>query len=148
MKSFHLAGAAALCAALAFTGCAKETGQSTPAADSAATTAPVVAAGPGGYIVIPVYPGATARKDDADAMNRYGPSVAVTIYSSKDDSRRVADWYFAHLPSSWRTSVARSDGKTRGGFSEEHKNGGYQSVIVESRPDRTTQIEIATKHGK
>jgi hypothetical protein len=144
MKPFHLAGAAALCAAFAFAGCANKTDQST----GTPTTAPVAPAGPGGYIVIPVYPGATSRNNDADAMNLYGPSVAAKIYSSKADSGRVADWYFAHLPLSWSTSIWRSHGKTEGTFSEEHKNGGLQSVIVRSQPGGTTRIEIATKRGK
>ncbi len=144
MNPFHLAGGAALCAAFAFTGCANKTGRST----GTPTTAPAASAAPGGYIVIPVYPGATSRKDDAAVMNGYGPSFAVKIYSSKAESGRISDWYFAHLPLSWRTSIWRAHGKTEGRFSEEHKNGGIQSVIVQTQPDGTSQIEIATKHGK
>jgi hypothetical protein len=148
VKPLPLAAAVSLCAALAFTGCAKKTDQSTGASTATpATTSPVVTL-TGGYIVIPVYPGATSRKDDEYVRNRYGPSAVVKLYSTKDDPGRVADWYVAHLPSSWLTSVYRNHGKTEGNFQEKRKDGGLQSVIVESQHLGTTLIEIATEHGK
>ncbi len=150
MKSLHLAGAVALCAVLVFTGCAKKTGQSTdtPTTTAVATTAPIVTLA-GGYIVIPVYPGATlSTNDERTAGYDFGPLVAVKIYSTKDDAKRVADWYKAHLPSSWDASVTRGNGKTVGTFSEERKDGGIQSVIAETWNNGTTRIQIATNHNK
>jgi hypothetical protein len=184
MKSFHLAGAAALCAALLFTGCAKKTSDqatsgssttdtttqagATPAADAAATTAPTApvvtataaagdtsvssSSGNGastGFIDVPVYPGATSGKDEGMAVSGNGGSVAMKFYATKDDPKRVADWYKAHLPPSWQSSIISAGGTTMGTFVDEHKDGsGDQTVIVAKQDDGTTRIQIATKHGK
>ena len=146
MKSLHLAGAAALCAALLFTGCTKKTtdqttsGSSTtdtttqaaaptPAAGGAATTAssaPVVTAtaaaggtsvssssGNGasdGYIDIPVYPGATEGTDQALSASGNGTSVTMHVYTTKDDARKVSEWYKSHLPASWKNSIITMGG--------------------------------------
>jgi hypothetical protein len=146
MKALHLAGAVMLCAALAFTGCANKTEQSTDTSTIAATTAPIVKLA-GGYIVIPVYPGATVSTNDRTAGYDFGPLVAVKVYSTKDDAKRVADWYTAHLPASWETSVQRNKDTIVGTFSEERKDGGIQSVIVETWDHGTTRIQIATNRN-
>lgn len=189
MKSLHLAGAAVLCAALLFTGCAKKTDQSTtttdttaqadatPAADAvvtaapatdtssapAASTAPVVTAtaaagdtsvssssGNGastGYIDIPVYPGATEGKDQALSASSNGTSVTMHVYTTKDDPKKVSEWYKSHLPASWKSSIITVGGKTGGTFVDEHSDGD-QSVIVANMDETTTRIQATTKHGK
>jgi hypothetical protein len=183
MKSLHLAGAAALCAALLFTGCTKKTtdqttsGSSTtdtttqaaaptPAAGGAATTAssaPVVTAtaaaggtsvssssGNGasdGYIDIPVYPGATEGTDQALSASGNGTSVTMHVYTTKDDARKVSEWYKSHLPASWKNSIITMGGKTGGTFVDEHADGD-QSVIVANMDETTTRIQLTTKHGK
>jgi hypothetical protein len=188
MKSLHLAGAAVLCGALLFTGCAKKTDQSTatdtttqagasPAADAAATaapatdtssapaasTAPVVTAtaaaggtsvssssGNGastGYIDIPVYPGASEGKDQALSASANGTSVTMHVYTTKDDARKVSEWYKSHLPASWKSSIITVGGKTGGTFVDEHTDGD-QSVIVANMDETTTRIQATTKHGK
>ncbi len=149
MKAVHLARALALCAALAFAGCANKTAQSTDTSSTttAATTVPIVKLA-GGYIVIPVYPGATVTTNDRTAAYDFGPLVALKIYSTKDDAKRVADWYKAHLPASWDALVERGKGTTVGTFSEERKDGGIQSVIVETWDHGTTRIQIATNRNK
>lgn len=196
MKSLHLAGAVAICAALLFTGCAKKTtdqttaGSSTtdtttqaagasPAADTAATaapatdtssaptavasSAPVVTAtaaaggtsvssssGNGastGYIDIPVYPGAVEGKDQALTASNGGTSVTMHVYTTKDDARKVSEWYKSHLPASWKNSIITVGGKTGGTFVDEHPDGD-QSVIVANMDETTTRIQLTTKHGK
>ena len=186
MKSLHLAGAAVLCAALLFAGCAKKsTDQSTssttdtsqaagatPAADAAASTAPAgeasspapvvtAAAAAGGtsvssssgngasngYIDIPVYPGAEEGKDQALSASGNGTSVTMHVYTTKDDARKVSEWYKSHLPASWKSSIITVGGKTGGTFVDEHADGD-QSVIVANMDDTTTRIQATTKHGK
>ncbi|MDQ6942799.1 MAG: hypothetical protein M3169_09860 [Candidatus Eremiobacteraeota bacterium] len=183
MKSLHLAGAAVLCAALLFTGCAKKTDQSTsstdtttqagatPAADAAATTAPasdastapiVTATGSAGgtsvssssgngastgYIDIPVYPDAAEGKDQALSASGNGTSVTMHVYTTKDDARKVSEWYKSHLPASWKSSIITVGGKTGGTFVDEHADGD-QSVIVANTDETTTRIQLTTKHGK
>ncbi|HYW52579.1 MAG TPA: hypothetical protein VE826_01350 [Dongiaceae bacterium] len=190
MKSLHLAGAAVMCAALLFTGCAKKTDQSTsatdtttqagasPAADAAAattgpatdtssapaaSTTPVVTAtavagatsvnsssGNGastGYIDIPVYPGATESTDQALTASGNGTSVTMHVYTTKDDAKKVSEWYKSHLPASWKSSIITMGGKTGGTFVDEHKDGD-QSVIVANTDETTTRIQATTKHGK
>jgi hypothetical protein len=191
MKSLHLAGAAALCAALLFTGCAKKTDQTTsgsatdtttqggatpageanvtsaPATDvssaPAASTAPVVTAtaaaggtsvssssGNGasdGYIDIPVYPGAVEGKDQALTASGNGTSVTMNVYTTKDDAKKVSEWYKSHLPASWKNSIITVGGKTGGTFVDEHADGD-QSVIVANTDETTTRIQTTTKHGK
>ena len=185
MKSLHLAGAVALCAALLFTGCAKkstdqststsstdtQTAGATPAADTAATAAPATdassapvvtataAAGgtsvssssgngaSAGYIDIPVYPGAIEGKDQALSASGNGTSVTMHVYTTKDDARKVSEWYKSHLPASWKNSIITVGGKTGGTFVDEHADGD-QSVIVANTDDTTTRIQLTTKHGK
>jgi hypothetical protein len=193
MKSLNLAGAAVLCAALLFTGCAKKTTDQTtsgsttdattqaagasPAADAAATmapatdttsapsasSAPVVTAtaaaggtsvssssGNGksdGYIDIPVYPGAIEGKDQALSASGNGTSVTMHVYTTKDDPKKVSEWYKTHLPASWKNSIITVGGKTGGTFVDEHADGD-QSVIVANADDTTTRIQMTTKHGK
>jgi hypothetical protein len=191
MKSLHLAGAAVLCSALLFTGCAKKTDQSTsgsttdtttqagatpageatvttaPATDTssapAASSAPVVTAtaaaggtsvssssGNGasdGYIDIPVYPGAAENKDQALTAGDNATSVTMHVYTTKDDPKKVSEWYKSHLPAAWKNSIITVGGKTAGTFVDEHKDGD-QSVIVANTDETTTRIQATTKHGK
>jgi hypothetical protein len=199
-SSFRLAGAAALCAALLLTACAKKTDQTTtstdtsstsatassspsgvyssapdasPAAgasasvtasaapDASATTAPTAdattsvttstsngtAGAGGGYIDLPVYPGAAESKEGAMSMSTNTGSFTVKIYTTKDDTKKVADWYKGHLPAAFKGGVLTAGDKTVGTFADEHTDGD-QSVIVASQDDKTTRIQLSTKHGK
>jgi hypothetical protein len=199
-SSFRLAGAAALCAALLLTACAKKTDQTTtstdtsstsatassspssvyssapdasPAAgasasatasgapDASATTAPTAdattsvttstsngtAGAGGGYIDLPVYPGATESKEGAMSMSTNTGSFVVKIYNTKDDTKKVADWYKGHLPAAFKGGVLTAGDKTVGTFADEHTDGD-QSVIVAGQDDHTTRIQLSTKHGK
>jgi|ERR1700736_6994381 len=140
----------------------------TPAADAAATTAPADAtpapvvtvssevttssssSGNGtasGYIDLPVYPGATELKDQGMTASANGTSVAMKVYTTKDDTKRVAEWYKSHLPGGWKNGILTAGGKTVGTFSNEHPDGD-QSVIVANADDTTTRIQLTTKHGK
>jgi len=176
MKLLQLAGAAALCGALLLTACAKKTtdqsttssttdasqAAATAAADAAATTAPADASATtavtsmssssgngvaGDYIDLPVYPGASEAKDQGMAVSSNGTSLAMKVYTTKDDTKRVADWYKSHLPSGWKDGIITAGGKTVGTFSNEHADGD-QSVIIANQDDTTTRIQLTTKHGK
>jgi hypothetical protein len=158
--------AVGLALALALAGCAKTAHDSTgttttttitTTTDAAATTAPdataapdVAAAPPSGapnaFIVVPVYPGASEMKDQGVSMTANGTSIAINVYSSPDDSKKIADWYAAHLPAGWTNHVLTSDGKTVGTFSSEGSDGN-QSVIV-TTTNGVTRVQIATKHGQ
>jgi len=96
--------------------------------------------------VVPVYPGASEMKDQGVSMTANGTSIAINVYSSPDDSKKIADWYAAHLPAGWTNHVLTSDGKTVGTFSSEGSDGN-QSVIV-TTTDGVTRVQIATKHGQ
>ena len=50
-------------------------------------------------------------------------------------------------PSAWKNGILTSEGKTVGTFSNEMPDGD-QSVIVNSQDDKTSRIQLATKHGK
>jgi hypothetical protein len=143
----------------------------TPAADAAATTAPAGAAsaapvvtataaaggtsvssssGNGassGYIDLPVYPGASEGKDQELNASGNGTSVTMKVYTSKDDAKKVAEWYKSHLPGSWKNSIMTVGGKTAGTFVDEHADGD-QSVLVTNQDDGTSRIQLTTKHGK
>jgi hypothetical protein len=143
----------------------------TPAAGAAATTvpaadassAPVVTAtaaaggtsvssssGNGastGYIDIPVYPGATEGTDQAITASGNGTSVTMRVYTTKDDAKKVSEWYKSHLPASWKNSIITVGGKTGGTFVDEHADGD-QSVIVANVDETSTRIQLTTKHGK
>ena len=172
MKSLPLAGAVAMCAVLLFTGCAKksteqttsgstttdttQTAGATPAADAAATPA---AAGDasvssssgnganGAYIDIPVYPAAAEAKEQAVSASGNGSSVTMHVYTSKDDPKRVSEWYKSHLPASWKNGIITVGGKTNGTFAGEYADGD-QSVLVTNQDDGSSRIQLATKHGK
>lgn len=192
-STLRFAGAAALCAALLLTACAKKTDQSsttstdttqtataapageaaaaTPAAGASAapaTTVPEVTATPtvassgttattsdtsgtpsGGYIAIPVYPGAIESKDAAGSISvsTNTGSVAMKAYTTKDDAKKVADWYKARLPAAFKSAIMTSDNKTNGTFVDEHSDGD-QSVLITSQDDGTTRMLLTTKHGK
>ncbi len=60
--------------------------------------------GRGGYIDLPVYPGATESKEGAMSVSTNTGSVAIKVYATKDDTKKVADWYKAHLPAGSRTA--------------------------------------------
>jgi hypothetical protein len=124
---------------------------STPAAESTTTvttsTSNGTASGGGGYIDLPVYPGATENKDNAMQMSTNGGSFTVKIYTSKDDTKKVADWYKSHLPAAFKGGVLTAGDKTVGTFADEHPDGD-QSIVVASQDDHTTRIQLSTKHGK
>jgi hypothetical protein len=171
-SSLRLAGAAALSAALLLAACEKSaetsstsTATATTTPDSAATTAPDAAAtavsasvggttvtsssgsGTSGYIDLPIYPGSTENKDQGLSMSANGSSVAMKVYTSKDDAKTVAEWYKSHLPAAWKNGVITADNKTIGTFTTEMPDGD-QSIIVATQDDKTTRIQLATKHGK
>jgi hypothetical protein len=85
-------------------------------------------------------------KDQGVSMAANGTSIAINVYSSPDDSKKIADWYAAHLPAGWTNHVLTSDGKTVGTFSSEGSDGN-QSVIV-TTTNGVTRVQIATKHGQ
>jgi hypothetical protein len=154
-SSLRLAGAAAFSAALLLAACEKSP-ETSSTSSTTATTAPDAAAttmttsngkGASGYIDLPVYPGATENKDQGLSMSANGSSVAMKVYTSKDDAKTVADWYKSHLPAAWKTGVLTADNKTIGTFASELSDGD-QSIIVTTQDDKTTRIQLATKHGK
>jgi hypothetical protein len=100
-----------------------------------------------GYIDIPVYPGASEGKEQAMTASGNGTSVAMKVYTSKDDAKRVSEWYKSHLPSSWKNSIITVGGQTGGTFVDEHADGD-QSVLVTNQSDGTSRIQLTTKHGK
>ena len=100
-----------------------------------------------GYIDIPVYPGASEGKEQAMTASGNGTSIAMKVYTSKDDAKRVAEWYKSHLPASWKNSIITVGGQTGGTFVDEHADGD-QSVIVANFDETTTRIQLTTKHGK
>jgi len=145
-----------------------------PAADATATTTPASDASPAasatttatttsasgttasassgngtsdGYIDVPVYPGATEMKDQDISSSSNGSSVTLKFYSTKDDSKKVSEWYKSHLPSSWKNGIITAGGKTVGTFADEHADGD-QTVMVANQDDGTSRIQIGTKHGK
>jgi len=140
-----------------------KTATTAPAADAAASTAPVVTAtaaagstsvssssgngASGGYIDLPVYPGGTENADQELNASGNGTSVTMKVYTSKDDAKKVAEWYKSHLPASWKNSIMTVGGKTAGTFVDEHENGD-QSVLVTNQDDGTSRIQLTTKHGK
>ncbi len=197
ISPLRLAGAAALCAALLLSACAKKTDQTTtstdtstattaPAADASASTAPGEATGTtataapviaastapdtsatttassttttasgssggasgGAYITMPVYPGATDAKDTGSlSVTTNAGSVQMKSYMTKDDAKKVTDWYKSKLPASFKNTVMTVDSKTMGTFVDEHTDGD-QSIIVTTTDDGSTRIQITTKHGK
>ena len=162
-SSLRLAGAAALSAALFLAACDKST--ETSSTSTSATSAPDAAAtavsagvggtmvassggsGTSGYIELPIYPAATENKDQGLAMSANGSSVAMKVYTSKDDAKTVAAWYKSHLPAAWKSGVLTADNKTIGTFTNEMSDGD-QSIIVATQDDKATRIQLATKHGK
>lgn len=198
--SLRLAAAAALCAALLMTGCAKKTDQTTtsdtstqaaadagatPASDTAAsdtstaapaasdtsTTAPdagtttatttatpgamSVTAGSGtngaasgGYIDLPVYPSAAENKEQAMTASSDSGSVAMKVYQTKDDAKKVAEWYKAHLPASFKGGILTAGDKTVGTWADEHTDGDQSVVVGSDSSGGVTRIQLTTKHGK
>ena len=194
----RLAGAAALCAALLLTACAKKTDQTTtstdatstqaaadagatPAADTgAATPAPDAAAtaaadassttassssssaggttvttasgtngsSKGGYIDLPVYPGAGELKEQAMSSSTDTGSVAMKVYSTKDNAKKVAEWYKAHLPASFKGGILTAGDKTVGTWADEHTDGDQNVIVGSDSSSGTTRIQLTTKHGK
>jgi hypothetical protein len=124
---------------------------SAPAADATtavtATTSNGTAGAGGGYIDLPVYPGASETKEGAMSMSTNTGSFVVKIYTTKDDTKKVADWYKGHLPAAFKGGVLTAGDKTVGTFADEHTDGD-QSVIVAGQDDHTTRIQLSTKHGK
>ena len=47
-------------------------------------------------------------------MSANGGSLVLKVYATKDDSKTVADWYKAHLPSTWKGGVITAGSKTVG----------------------------------
>ena len=101
------------------------------------------------FITLPVYPGAaTAAAGDMSASTATG-SFEVKHYTTKDDSKAVADWYKAHLPAAFQAMVLTTNGKTTATFADDHPDkGGDQSVMVTVDGNSgATVIQLATKKG-
>ena len=94
-----------------------------------------------------MYPGAAEGKDQALSASGNGTSVTMHVYTTKDDAKKVSEWYKSHLPASWKSSIITVGGKTGGTFVDEHSDGD-QSVIVANMDETTTRIQATTKHGK
>jgi hypothetical protein len=105
-------------------------------------------AGSGNFIDLPVYPGASELKDQGMTMSANGTSVTLKVYDTKDDTKKVAEWYKSHLPASFKGGILTSGDKTVGTFGQQYDGNGDQSVIVNSQDDKTTRIQLATKRGK
>jgi hypothetical protein len=197
MTSLRLAGAAALCAALLLTGCAKKTDQTTtsdatttqaaadagatpasdageataapdagttPAAEVAGSTAPAATTGPltattvtgsgsngaapGGYIDLPIYPGATEQKEQAMSSSSNEGSVSMKVYSTKDDAKKVAEWYKSHLPASFKGGILTAGDKTVGTWAAEHADGDQNVIVGSDSSAGVTRVQLTTKHGK
>jgi hypothetical protein len=168
-STLRFAGAAALGAALLLTACAKKTDQTTTTSTDtqtattapapASTAAPAAAAktavktdvkassGAGGFIDMPVYPGASENKDQEMSMSANGGSFTVKVYTTGDDAKKVAEWYKSHLPAAWKGGVVTAGDKTVGTFGNDVSDGD-QSVLVANQDDHTTRIQLTTKHGK
>ncbi len=120
-------------------------GEAAPAATSAA--AANGSTGTFTFIDLPLYPGAVEDKTQKMSVSGNGGSVEIDVYTTKDDTKKVADWYKNHLPADWQNSVMTVNDKTVGTFSHEQSGVGDQSVIVGDN-NGTTRIQLATKHGK
>ena len=120
----------------------------TPATTTTSTTTSSTngSASGGGYIDLPVYPGATESKEGGMSASTNTGSVAMKVYSTKDDTKKVAEWYKAHLPAAFKNTIMTVAEKTMGTFVDEHTDGD-QSVIV-ADDNGATRIQLTTKHGK
>ncbi len=116
-----------------------------PMSVSVKTSAPA-AGSTNGFINIPIYPGAAENKDQDISSSGNGVTVTLQVYSTKDDAKKVADWYKTHLPANWKGGVLTAGGKTVGTFSNEMADGD-QSVVVAS-DTAATRIQLTSKHGK
>ena len=87
-----------------------------------------------------MYPGAAEGKDQALSASGNGTSVTMHVYTTKDDAKKVSEWYKSHLPASWKNSIITVGGKTGGTFVDEHSDGD-QSVIVANMDETTTRIQ-------
>ncbi|HTD37241.1 MAG TPA: hypothetical protein VK669_06995 [Candidatus Limnocylindrales bacterium] len=105
-------------------------------------------AGSGGYITLPVYPGATASKEQSIAATTGTGSLSMQFYETKDDAKKVSDWYKAHLPASFKAAILTTNGKTIGTFVDEHPDGDQNIAVTSDMPPGTTRIQLTTKHGK
>jgi hypothetical protein len=117
-----------------------------PATSGATTATASNGAGSGRFITLPVYPGAAETKDQDMSVTTNTGSVEMKVYGTKDDTKKVAEWYKAHLPQSFKGGILTSGDKTVGTFADEHDDGD-QSVIV-ADANGTTRIQLTTKHGK
>jgi len=136
---------------------ATSAGGATSAPDATATAGATMAAMSGsasngasnGFITLPVYPGASQAQAGSISTSSNTGSVDIKWYTTKDDSKKVVDWYKANLPSSFQNFEISANGKTTGSFSDEHKdNSGDQSVIITAdNTTNETRIQLATKHG-
>ena len=133
-----------------------EVSPSTTTATSAATTGPMTVttvsgtngASSGGYINLPVYPGSSEMKEQAMSSSSDEGSVAMKIYSTKDDAKKVAEWYKAHLPASFKGGILTAGDKTVGTWADEHKDGDQNVIVGSDSSSGTTRIQLTTKHGK
>jgi hypothetical protein len=133
-----------------------EVSPSTATASSSATTGPMTVtavsgtngASSGGYIDLPVYPGAAEMKEQAMSSSTNEGTVAMKVYSTKDDAKKVAEWYKAHLPASFKGGILTAGDKTVGTWADEHKDGDQNVIVGSDSSSGTTRIQLTTKHGK
>jgi hypothetical protein len=128
------------------------TATTAPPTTTTTTTSTTTAGGsangaPGTYIDLPVYPGAAENKDQDMTVSANNGSLVVQTYTTKDDTKGVADWYKSHLPSTWKGGVMTAGSKSVGTFANDMSDG-LQSVLVVTQDDGTTRIQLTTKHGK
>jgi hypothetical protein len=122
----------------------------TTAADASATTSAATGSSGAGstkFIEMPVYPGSAELKDQDISVASNGSSVVIKVYSTKDDTKHVIDWYKSHLPASWKNFQLSSGDKTTGSFTNEGSDGD-QTVLIATQDDKTSRIQLSTKHGK
>jgi hypothetical protein len=123
------------------------------AATTGANAAPSANAAPGANAAIdlPVYPGATEQNDKGMSLTTGTASVKMQVFDSKDDAKKVIDWYKAHLPSGWQNFVISTDNKTMGTFTNDNENGskpaGAEQSVIVTVDNGVTRIQLTTKKG-
>ncbi|HEY0395020.1 MAG TPA: hypothetical protein VGD01_11055 [Candidatus Elarobacter sp.] len=102
----------------------------------------------GRFITLPVYPGASETKDQDMSVTTNTGSVEMKVYAAKDDSKKVAEWYKAHLPQSFKGGILTSGDKTVGTFADEHDDGDQSVIVAADSNGSGSRIQLTTKHGK
>lgn len=101
-----------------------------------------------GYITLPVYPSASETKDGEMSMTTNTGSLEMKVYTTKDDPKKVAEWYKGHLPGAFKGGILTTGDKTVGTFADEHPDGDQSVIVANDSNGSGTRIQLTTKHGK